>query len=121
MEQYLIDRKLKMAEMRDVCGNLLRECHNNLGSRSLGLAVGQMPFLLKKKGEVEPSRLGISWQEMEQNAKVIDKLKKKHHRKKKDVTIKKTNLGEDQLTFSPEEYAKLQLIDECENRGIKYR
>lgn len=44
---------------------------------------------------------------MEDNAKVIEKLKKKYHKKVKDITIKKTNLGEDLMTFTPEEYAKL--------------
>lgn len=38
---------------------------------------------------------------MEENAKVIDKLRKKFHKKSKEVTIKKTTLGEDMLTFTP--------------------
>jgi len=61
-----------------------------------------VPQLLRKKIDVEQSRFGISPQEMEDNAKIIDKLRKKYHRKAKEVTIKKTNLGEDMLTFTPE-------------------
>lgn len=66
------------------------------------------------------SRYGASPQEIEQNNKIINKLRKKYHKKVKEVSIKKTNLGEDQMTFTPEEYARLQLIDEYQERGLKY-
>ena len=57
---------------------------------------------------------------MEESAKVIDKLRKKYQKKAKEATIKKTNLGEDLMTFTPEEYAKLEMIDEYNSRGLVY-
>ena len=48
-------------------------------------------------------------------------MRKNYHKKSKQASIKKTNLGQDLLTFSPEEYARLQLIDECQELGIRYR
>jgi hypothetical protein len=47
-------------------------------------------------------------------------MRGKRHRKNKENSIKKTELGEDQLTFTPQEYEKLQAIDECHRRGITY-
>ena len=57
---------------------------------------------------------------MEETAKVIDKLRKKYQKKAKEATIKKTNLGQDLMTFTPEEYAKLEMIDQYNNRGLVY-
>ena len=76
---------------------------------------------MKKKIDVQQSKYGVSPHQLEENAKIIDKLRKKYHRKAKEATIKKTNLGEDLLTFTQEEYAKLELIDECQNRGFVYK
>jgi hypothetical protein len=40
-------------------------------------------------------------------------MRKKYTKKEREASIKKTNLGEDLLTFTEEEYARLQMIDEC--------
>lgn len=53
----------------------------------------------------------ISPQEQEENDRIIDRMRSKYHKKQKESSIKKTDLGEDLLTFTPEEYQKLQFID----------
>ncbi len=47
-------------------------------------------------------------------------MRKKYIKKQREAFIKKTNLGEDLLTFTEEEYARLQMIDECHQKGIKF-
>lgn len=47
-------------------------------------------------------------------------MRKKYIKKQREASIKKTNLGEDLLTFTEEEYARLQMMDECYQKGIKY-
>ena len=42
-----------------------------------------IPKLLRKKINIEKSRFGMSPQEIEENQKLIDRLKKKYHKKPK--------------------------------------
>ena len=76
---------------------------------------------MRRKIEAEQGRMELGPQELEENAKIINKFRKKYHKKSKEHVIKKTNLGEDLLTFTPDEYARLQLIDEYQEKGFKYR
>jgi hypothetical protein len=89
-----------MTEIRDACENLLKECHNNISTEGSLLRSNTMPKVQRKRIDIEQRKFGISPQEMEDNAKIIDKLRKKYHKKTKEATIKKTNLGEDLLTFT---------------------
>ena len=83
-----------MNEIYAHCNSLLKECHNNIESRLTEVPKDTtMPKLLKKKIDFGQSSFGISPQETETNAKIIEKLRKKYHRKPKEVTIKKTDLG----------------------------
>ena len=92
-----------MSDAGSMCSSLLKECHNTIDNREIhpGMMV-KVPKIMKKKINLEQSQYGISPHEMEENAKIIDKLRKKYHKKAKEATIKKTNLGEDLLTFTQE-------------------
>lgn len=106
-----------MQRLHQGASDLLRKCQSELSVRNSGPRQSSAVAKLRRKlGAVVSGKM--SPQEQQDNDKIIAKLRRNYHRKSRESSIKKTDLGEDLMTFTPEEYQQLQLIDHCLERGL---
>ena len=92
-----------MKEVQASCENLLRECQSSGVYRSQPRLKENFAMVqLRRKISTSKMLSKISPQEQEENDRIIDRMRSKYHRKQKESSIKKTDLGEDLLTFTPE-------------------
>jgi hypothetical protein len=92
-----------MKEAQSSCENLLKECQGNAMYYSQSRLKENLAMVqLKRKISASKMLNKISPQELEENNRIIDRMRSKYHRKQKESSIKKTDLGEDLLTFTAE-------------------
>ena len=86
-----------MQQVRRSCDSLLQECQPSAPLHPVHAPVKKKPYLLKAQNILQRK---VAPEDEEENKRIIDKIRKRFHKKPKEQSIKKTDLGEDHHIFT---------------------